>query len=81
MTAPRYLTQAAYARLRGVAKSHIKQTGRLLITPAGLVDVAASDALSGFIEPGGRPLALSDDPLNAALRGRMGRDGVHNDNV
>ena len=48
MTDPRYLTQAAYARLRGVAKSHVtklKQTGRLVITPRGLVDVAASDAL------------------------------------
>lgn len=48
MTDPRYLTQAAYARLRGVAKSHVtklKQTGRLIITPRGLVDVAASDAL------------------------------------
>lgn len=30
---------------------------------------------SGFIEPGGRPLELSNDPLNAALRGRLGRDG------
>lgn len=48
MTDPRYLKQAAYARLRGVAKSHVtklKQTGRLVITPRGLVDVAASDAL------------------------------------
>ena len=48
MTDPRYLTQAAFARLRGVAKSHVtklKQTGRLVITPRGLVDVAASDAL------------------------------------
>ena len=48
MTEPRYLKQAAYARLRGVAKSHVtklKQTGRLVITPRGLVDVAASDAL------------------------------------
>ena len=48
MTDPRYLTQAAYARLRGVAKSHVtklKQTGRLVMTPAGMVDVAASDAL------------------------------------
>ena len=48
MTDPRYLQQAAYARLRGVAKSHVtklKQTGRLVMTPAGMVDVAASDAL------------------------------------
>ena len=48
VTDPRYLKQAAYARLRGVAKSHVtklKQTGRLVITPRGLVDVAASDAL------------------------------------
>jgi hypothetical protein len=47
-TAPRYLTQAAFARLRGVAKSHVtklKQTGRLVMTPAGMVDVAASDVL------------------------------------
>ena len=48
VTAPRYLTQAAFARLRGVAKSHVtklKQTGRLAMTPAGMVDVAASDVL------------------------------------
>lgn len=48
VTAPRYLTQAAFARLRGVAKSHVtklKQTGRLVMTPAGMVDVAASDVL------------------------------------
>lgn len=48
MTTPRYLTQAAFARLRGVAKSHVtklKQTGRLVMTPAGMVDVAASDVL------------------------------------
>lgn len=29
---------------------------------------------SGFIEPGKRPPELSNDPLNAALRGRLGRD-------
>lgn len=48
VTAPRYLTQAGYARLRGWAKSRVtalKQAGRLVITPAGMVDVAASDAL------------------------------------
>lgn len=47
-TAPRYLTQAAFARLHGVAKSHVtklKQAGRLVMTPAGMVDVAASDVL------------------------------------
>ncbi len=48
MTDPRYLTQADYARLRGWAKSRVtalKQAGRLVLTPLGRVDVAASDAL------------------------------------
>lgn len=43
-----FLTQSAYADHRGVAKSYItklKQEGRLVLNPAGLVDVAASDAL------------------------------------
>ena len=47
MTTPSYLSQAAYARLRGWAKSHVtklKHADRLVFTPRGLVDVAASDA-------------------------------------
>lgn len=45
-----HMTQAAYAAHRGVAKSYItklKQEGRLVLTPAGLVDVAASDSRIG----------------------------------
>lgn len=40
--------QAEYARRRGWAKSYVtqlKQQGRLVLTPEGLVDVEASDAL------------------------------------
>ena len=72
MTAPRYLSQAAYARLRGVAKSHItklKQTGRMVITPRGLVDVAASDALieqTGGLRPDvAERLAAQRAPVDA----------------
>jgi hypothetical protein len=42
------MNQAQYAAHRGVAKSYItklKAEGRLVFTPAGLIDVAASDAL------------------------------------
>jgi hypothetical protein len=42
------MNQAQYATHRGVAKSYItklKAEGRLVFTPAGLIDVAASDAL------------------------------------
>lgn len=66
-----FMTQAQYAAHRGVQRSYVtklKQEGRLVMTEAGLVDVAASDAqISQTSDPG------RDD---VAARHQAGRAGA-----
>jgi len=73
MSAGDFMTQSAYADHRGVAKSYItklKQEGRLVLTPAGLVDVAASDArIDQTAEPAREDVAARHQQARGAAAG------------
>jgi len=64
------LTQAQFARHLGVDRAHItrlKQAGRLVLTPSGHVDVAASEArIAATADPAKAPVAERHAAVRAA---------------
>ncbi len=71
------LTKAAYARRKGVNRSAVTRAvhyGRVIVTPDGLVDVAASDIAWESMRS--RPAAPGADeaPLSDAVRAFLSDD-------